>query len=121
MAAQASLAQSASPLPMADDSEFALLVAEAIRWVDLDGYPFIVEVVFADADGKQHSIIDKTPLFWADEPEADAGFPIPVHLDAVVLERDLPGGRVRVAIDHRSVNDDGYGEFVVLAHQLRQS
>jgi len=104
----------------ASDETAALLVAEATRWVDLDGFPYVVEVVFADAEGDQHSIIDKTPLFWDDEdvPELDAEFPVPVYLYAVVLERDLPGDRVRVGIDHRSVNDDGYGEFVVLAHQV---
>lgn len=98
----------------------ALLVAEAIRWVDRSGYPDVVEVVFADADGEQHSIIDKTPLFWDadDEPGPHAEFPVPVYLDAVLLERDLPGDRVRVAIDHRSVNDAGYAEFIVSAHQL---
>ncbi|MQY06067.1 hypothetical protein [Actinomadura macrotermitis] len=99
----------------------SLLIAEAVRWVDLNDFPYIVEVVFTDADGRQHSIIDKTPLFWFDddeEPDLDTEFPIPAYLDAVVLEPDLPGDRVRIAIDHRSVNDDGYAEFTVAAHQL---
>ncbi|MBO2451415.1 hypothetical protein J4573_30295 [Actinomadura barringtoniae] len=104
-----------------DDSwPTAQLVAEATRWVDRDHYPWVAEVVFTDAGGVRHSIIDKTPLFWDDEdvPEADAEFPVPLYLYAVVLERDLPGDRIRVAIDHRSVNDEGYGEFIVEAHQV---
>lgn len=107
---------------MADDAEppVASLIAEAVRWVDRDYYPPIVEVVFTDADGEKHSIIDKTPLFWdeGDEPDEDAEFPVPVYLYALLLERDLPGDRVRIAVDHRSVNDDGYAEFTVAAHQL---
>ncbi|KAB2350704.1 hypothetical protein [Actinomadura rudentiformis] len=109
---------------MTDDSRSpaALLLAEAIRWVDRSGYPDVVEVVFEDADGRQHSIIDKTPLFWDadDEPDPDAELPVPVYLDVVLLERDLPGGRVRVAIDHRSVNDEGYAEFIVPADLISQ-
>jgi hypothetical protein len=108
---------------MTEDSgtDAAWLVAEATRWVDLDGFPYVVEVVFVDADGERHSIVDKTPLFWYDddqEPDLDTRLPVPAYLDAVVLESDLPGDRVRIGIDHRSVNDEGYGEFVVSADQL---
>ncbi|MBG6086305.1 hypothetical protein [Actinomadura viridis] len=107
---------------MTDDSQprAALLIAEATRWVDRSNYPWVVEVVFADADGGRHSIIDKAPLFWDadDEPGPHAEFPVPVYLDAVLLEHGLPGDRVRVAIDHRSVNDAGYAEFIVSASQV---
>ncbi|MGW0661236.1 hypothetical protein [Streptodolium elevatio] len=38
---------------MADDvtPPTALLRAAATRWVDTDGYPYVVEAVFDDADG----------------------------------------------------------------------
>ncbi|MFC0040453.1 hypothetical protein [Actinomadura rayongensis] len=97
------------------------LIAHATRWVDVDGYPYIIEVVFTDANGQQHSIIDKTPLFWFDndeEPDLDTELPVPAYLDAVILRPNLADGRVRIAIDHRSINNDGYAEFTVKAQQL---
>ncbi len=101
-----------------DESPTALVHAAAVRWVDTSGFPYVVEVVFDDAEGVRHSIIDKTPLFWDFDPELESEFPIAVLLDAMVVDSGLPGGRVRVGIDHRSVGDDGYAEFTVFAHQV---
>ncbi|MFG2135672.1 hypothetical protein [Streptomyces sp. NPDC048650] len=88
--------------------------------MDTSAYPSIVEVVFVDADGVRHSIIDKTLLFWDadEEPEPNTEFPLAVRLDAMLVESGLPGNRVRVVVDHRSVSDDGYAEFTVFAHQV---
>ncbi|MFJ9406148.1 hypothetical protein [Streptomyces sp. NPDC101393] len=88
--------------------------------MDTSAYPSVVEVVFVDAEGVRHSIIDKTPLFWDEdeEPEPNTDLPLAVRLDATLVESGLPGNRVRVAVDHRSVNDHGYAEFTVFAHQV---
>lgn len=76
---------------------------------------------FPGRRGARHSIIDKEPLFgFAREPNADTVLPAPVWLDCTVLGAGRPDGRIRVALQHRSVNDDGYAEFTVLAHQVTQ-
>ncbi|MDG4857782.1 hypothetical protein P8605_06365 [Streptomyces sp. T-3] len=108
---------------MAEDSAsaFGWLNAAAERWVDTDGYPPICEVVFDDVEGVRHSIIDKTPLFYWDneeEPGPEATFPIPAFLYVVILEPGGTGDQVRIGVDHRSVNNDGYAEFTVFTHQV---
>ncbi|MEV6786658.1 hypothetical protein [Streptomyces sp. NPDC051098] len=102
------------------ESPTALVHAEAVRWADASEYPYVAEVVFVDAEGVRHSIIDKTPLFWDFDPELESEFPIAVLLQATVVESGLPGDRVRVCIVHRSVGDDGYAEFTVFAHQVTE-
>ncbi|WP_327353809.1 hypothetical protein [Streptomyces sp. NBC_01304] len=97
------------------------LNAEAVRWVDTDGWPPVCEVVFDDVEGVRHSVIDKTPLFYWDddeEPGLEVTFPIPVFLYAAILEPGGTGDQVRIGIDHRSVGDDGYAEFTVFTYQI---
>ncbi|HSA51825.1 MAG TPA: hypothetical protein VLH10_17150 [Yinghuangia sp.] len=96
----------------------ALLLAHALQWVDTDTFPWVVEVVFHDADGNQHTLIDKVPLF-ADMEDLHPGLALPVgvRLGCRVLGA-ASGNRFRVAIDHRSVHDDGQAEFTVSPDQL---
>ncbi|WP_416874208.1 hypothetical protein [Kitasatospora sp. SC0581] len=68
------------------------LWGEAVRWVDDEPQPGVVEVCFTDADGRRWSIIGKTAMFGTDQAlgpgawiEADSPFPFPADIDCTVL------------------------------------
>jgi hypothetical protein len=66
----------------------AFVTASAVRWVDDEPFPGVVEVEFADADGRTWTFIDKAPVFDRDNvlgPESH--YPIELKLACTVVER----------------------------------
>lgn len=74
---------------------------EAIRWVDDEPQPGLVEVVLTDADGRTWSLVDKAPIFdSAGVLRPDADYPISVLIACNVIERRTDGaGRKTAVID----------------------
>ncbi|WP_031065455.1 hypothetical protein [Streptomyces sp. NRRL WC-3742] len=107
----------------------AYLWGEAIRWVDDEPQPGMVEVRFADVDGARWSIIAKTPCFgthsalgpdsWIEE---DSPFPFPVEIECTVLNAIGTGDDEVVTVSfefpHYLEILSGRNEFRVGRHQL---
>ena len=74
---------------------------EAIRWVDDEPQPGLVEVVLTDADGTAWSLVDKAPVFDAvGVLRPDADYPISVLVACNVIERRTDdAGRQTAVID----------------------
>jgi hypothetical protein len=61
--------------------------ATAVRWISDEPQPGIVEVELVLADGSVTSLVDKAPIFDAeDRLRADAVYPIDLELDCRVLD-----------------------------------
>ncbi|MDR6981379.1 MULTISPECIES: hypothetical protein [unclassified Streptomyces] len=99
------------------------LRAEAVRWVDDEPFPGVVEVRFTDAEGHQWSLVDKAPIFDADGVLGpDSAYPLEVGVACVIvgsawLQED--GERVTVSTTpHGVAARDGRDEFTVRRDQL---
>jgi len=98
------------------------LAIEIARFVD-DDFPGWVECQFADADGRQHTLVDKVPIFSVEPLDADTRYPLPGFARCEVLEqwRDAGGrelARISTASPDGIESADGLAEFVVLSSQL---
>lgn len=72
------------------------LPARAVRWVDDEPFPGIVEVVLTDAEGTDHVLIDKCVIF-DDSLTRDAAYPVALEIPVEVLQlRQTPDGEVSV-------------------------
>ncbi|MFI5967699.1 hypothetical protein ACIA8J_36740 [Streptomyces asoensis] len=61
------------------------LRCEAVRWVNDEPFPGLVEVQFVDAAGRRWSLIDKSPLFTRlDELTPDSVYPVNVTVACVI-------------------------------------
>ncbi|UWZ82590.1 hypothetical protein [Occallatibacter riparius] len=88
---------------------------EIVEFVD-SGQPGWVACTFRDADAKLHRIIDKIPLFTAENLWSDSTYPQPGIIECRVLER-IPspsGNLVRISIEpyHYELTDE-QSEFVI--------
>lgn len=63
-----------------------LLPARAVRWVDDEPIPGIVEVVFTDAEGVDRVLVDKCVVF-DDSLTRDAAYPVVLEIPVEVLRR----------------------------------
>lgn len=64
------------------------VTASAVRWADDEPFPGMVEVEFADADGRTWTFIDKAPVFDRDNILGpDSHYPIELKLACTVVER----------------------------------
>ncbi|SBT45282.1 hypothetical protein [Micromonospora auratinigra] len=70
------------PLRPGDHVELA---CEVVEWVDLTLFPAVVRVVFADAQGRVWSLVDKEPIFGTDLDPGSA-LPRPAAVRCVVRE-----------------------------------
>jgi hypothetical protein len=99
------------------------LQCEAVRWVDGEPWPGVVEVQFRDAAGRCWSLVDKAPIFAATgELGPDSEYPVEVTVACVVV-----GGQglresdefVTVSTSpHGVTTADGRGEFTVRQDRL---
>ncbi|MFD3417670.1 hypothetical protein [Streptomyces decoyicus] len=63
------------------------LLCEAVRWVDDEPWPGVVEAQFTDAAGRCWSLVDKAPIFAAmGELGPDSAYPVEVTVACVVAE-----------------------------------
>ncbi|MDE3201070.1 MAG: hypothetical protein KGN79_09120 [Acidobacteriota bacterium] len=88
---------------------------EIVEFVDSD-QPGWVACTFRDSDAKLHRIIDKVPLFTAEDLWSDSAYPQPGIIECRVLEK-IPspsGSLVRISIEpyhHELTNEES--EFVI--------
>lgn len=92
---------------------------EAVRWVDDEPQPGLVEVVLTDVHGTRWSLIDKAPVFDATGALArGSDYPIPVLVACNVVERRSDGAGheiVRIDLGPWGVSDQ---VFEVLADRI---
>jgi len=73
---------------MVHDQEVFYLRCRALRWLDDDPQPGIVEVTFTDADGAAQIMIDKCIIFDADQRlTRSAAYPVDLELPVEVVGR----------------------------------
>ncbi|QIY58772.1 hypothetical protein HEP86_35240 [Streptomyces sp. RPA4-5] len=99
------------------------LRCEAVRWVDDEPFPGIVEVQFIDAEGQRWSLIDKSPIFAEfDELTPDSVYPVKVAVRCVIQDdvETLAGDEVvTVSTSPDGVTTpDGRDTFAVRTSQL---
>jgi hypothetical protein len=99
------------------------LRCEAVRWVDDEPFPGIVEVQFVDAAGHRWSLIDKSSIFaQVAEPAPDSDYPVKVTVACEVqgdIESTAGGGVVTVSTSPDGVTTpDGRDTFAVHQSQL---
>ena len=95
-----------------------------IRFVD-EHQPGFVEAEFADADGTNHTLVDKAPVFSLEELWSDSVYPQPGLARCEVLARsqDSQGrklARVTIAKPDSLEWTRGLSEFVVLESQISE-
>ncbi|MEV6359184.1 hypothetical protein [Nocardia asteroides] len=103
-----------------DDCGVPLLWGSAVRWVEEDDtVGGFIEVRFTDADGAEHSVVDKLPVFFASVDDyVRHGSPYPVRCPIeVVLVDHLEEGRSTVDL-RWSESTIGQHRFVVRAADL---
>jgi hypothetical protein len=99
------------------------LRCEAVRWVDDEPFPGIVEVQFADAAGQRWSLIDKTAIFTRSaELAPSSDYPVEVTVACVPLgsaDRLADDEPVTVSLTPDGVTTpDGQDTFTVNRSQL---
>jgi hypothetical protein len=93
----------------------------AVRWLG-HGFPGHVEVRIATADGDAVRLVDKAPVFDAeDRLTSEAAYPIVVHLPCEVIARDhsAEGSEVAtVRLSHGVADQSGRSVFRVAVGRL---
>ncbi|MES2392135.1 MAG: hypothetical protein V4555_10880 [Acidobacteriota bacterium] len=102
--------------------QYPQLSVEIVEFVD-DCQPGVVRAEFVDANGKQHSLIDKIYLFTSEFLDASSAYPVPGSARCEILERwrgSDANELVRISIDRPDHIDstEGLSEFVVGSTQL---
>ncbi|MFK4087051.1 hypothetical protein ACI2LF_23285 [Kribbella sp. NPDC020789] len=94
------------------------LRARAIRWIDTDQCPYILEAEFTDADGVRRLLVDKDVVFGGPELSLATIFPIEILAGCELLTR--AGDRVRITVDrpYGIGTPDDNPEFEVYPDQL---
>ncbi|MGH4035195.1 hypothetical protein ACQB60_40475 [Actinomycetota bacterium Odt1-20B] len=100
----------------------AFLRCAALRWVDDEPHPGLIEVGFTDAGGRQRVFVDKVPVFTSGDLGPDSRYPVEVQ----VLCDILPTGSASVTPDRARISVapwgleslDGHVEFEVRADQV---
>lgn len=104
----------------------AFLSCEAVRWVDDEPQPGLVEVRFTDAHQQQWAFIDKWPVFTdGDDLAPDAHYPVEVVILCDILNADdttNTSDTVRISVSPWGLESlEGRVEFEVRADQLTTS
>jgi hypothetical protein len=98
------------------------LAVQIVRLVDED-QPGWVACEFDDVEGRRHTIVDKVPIFTADDLGPDSTYPRAGSMPCEVLRRwrDESGRDLALISTERPLDDksaEGLSEFVVAASQL---
>jgi hypothetical protein len=95
------------------------LRCEAVRWVDDEPQPGLVEVRFADAHQQQWAFVDKWPVFTGDDLTPDSDYPLEVGILCDILTTDNTADTVTISVTPWGLESlDGRVEFEVRADQL---
>ncbi|MCR8577523.1 hypothetical protein [Streptomyces sp. Isolate_219] len=102
------------------------LSCEAVRWVDDEPQPGLVEVRFTDAHQQQWAFIDKWPVFTdGDDLAPDAHYPVEVVILCDILTADDTANTsdtVKISVSPWGLESlEGRVEFEVRADQLTTS
>lgn len=90
-----------------DYRSVGLVQVEAMRWVDDDSFPRVLEVRLTDVDGKAHLMVDKEPVLSA----GDVAVPGRLDIDCSIGRVD--GDRVTVTLEHGVMTASDRSTFVV--------
>jgi hypothetical protein len=98
----------------------------ALRWVDDEPQPGIVEVQLVDVFGVAHTFVEKEPVFGADTAlGSDTAYPLPVLMRCEVLDKRIRDGSWVFIITTERPDGvesvDGQTEFEITADQLATS
>jgi len=98
------------------------LRVEIVRYVS-DDQPGWVACEFSDAEGRQHTIVDKVPVLSSEMLDASSQYPRPGFVGCKVLKewRDVNGrdlARLSTETPCWIESTEGLTEFVVLPRQL---
>lgn len=98
------------------------LAVQIVRFVD-ECQPGWVECEFADAEGRQHRVTDKAPMFTVEDINKGSRYPRAGVLRCVLEShwRDESGrdlARINTARPDDIESSEGLSEFVVLSGQL---
>ncbi|MGW7139977.1 hypothetical protein ACWGVR_20495 [Streptomyces xanthophaeus] len=97
----------------------AFLRCEAVRWVDDEPQPGLVEVRFTDAHQRQWAFIDKWPVFTGDDLTPNSLYPVVVGVLCDVLTADDTASTVTISVAPWGLESlEGDIEFEVRADQL---
>lgn len=93
-----------------------------VRFVDAH-QPGWVACEFVDAENRSHTVVDKVPIFTADDIDQNTKFPLPGIMQCELISqlRDANGrDLVRISTERPSniASEDGLSEFTVLSSQL---
>ncbi|MEH0473468.1 hypothetical protein ACN6K4_006524 [Streptomyces hayashii] len=95
------------------------LRCEAVRWVDDEPQPGLVEVRFTDAHHQQRAFIDKWPVFSGDDLTPDSRYPVEVGVLCDILTTGSTSDTVRISVTPWGLESlEGETEFEVRADQL---
>ncbi|MEJ8652620.1 hypothetical protein WKI65_32240 [Streptomyces sp. MS1.AVA.3] len=102
------------------------LSCEAVRWVDDEPQPGLVEVRFTDAHQQQWAFIDKWPVFTdGDDLAPDAHYPVEVAILCDILTSNATANTsdtVKISVSPWGLESlEGRVEFEVRADQLTAS
>ncbi|MCX5409796.1 hypothetical protein OHA37_38850 [Streptomyces sp. NBC_00335] len=101
------------------------LRCEAVRWVDDEPQPGLVEVRFTDAHHQQWTFIEKWPRFGGEDLHPNSGYPVEVGILCDILDSASSPGTpdtVKISVTPWGVESlEGKVEFEVRADQLTHS
>ncbi|MEV0491184.1 hypothetical protein [Streptomyces atratus] len=101
------------------------LRCEAVRWVDDEPRPGLVEVRFTDACNQQWTFIDKWPVFSGENLHPNSSYPVKVGILCDILASGNSSGSadtVKISVAPWGLEPlEGRVEFEVRADQLTTS
>ncbi|GLV88522.1 hypothetical protein Slala03_82110 [Streptomyces lavendulae subsp. lavendulae] len=101
------------------------LRCEAVRWVDDEPQPGLVEVRFTDAHHQQWTFVDKWPVFSGEDLHPDSSYPVEVGVLCDILTTGNSADTadtVKISVAPWGLESlDGRIEFEVRADQLTTS
>ncbi|MGW8359032.1 hypothetical protein ACWGK1_00425 [Streptomyces wedmorensis] len=98
------------------------LRCEAVRWVDDEPQPGLVEVRFTDAHHQRWAFIDKWPVFSSEDLHPDSGYPLEAEILCDILASSNSSDTadtVKISVAPWGLESlDGRIEFEVRADQV---
>jgi hypothetical protein len=103
----------------------AQLAVQIMKFVDAD-QPGWVACVFTDAQRRNHTLVDKIPVFTTSDLDSGSQYPQTGVADCQIISRyrDSEGGQLARIDTNKAFgieSTQGLSEFVVLAIQLMES
>ncbi|MET8751361.1 hypothetical protein ABZW32_14870 [Streptomyces sp. NPDC004667] len=96
------------------------LRCKAVRWVDDEPQPGLVEIRFTDAHQQQWAFVDKWPIFTGEDLTPDSAYPVEVGILCDILNTATDTLTISVA-PWGLESLDGRVEFEVRSDQLTTS